>query len=450
MRISTKLALVLSVTVAITVAASCLAFVAAQDSALKRAEVEKERILVESVRKTAEESLLAGDPLMLISRLTDLRRDRPEVAQCRVELDGEWQTVAGPPAPADDEAAPRLIAASLPGGKRATVEIRLSPRLLAQRERREFDLMLRDVARIAGAAILLGVLVSFPLGRSLTRRITGIEAALKDIGSGEFAQVAQSDGSDELTQLARKVNEMSHQLGELDEMKKLLVASVSHELRSPLGAIESQVRGLLARPDGLTPEERASLLSIRKHAARLEHFVSSMLEMSKIERGKLEYAPKPAEIGPVVEDAGVFFSPRARDAGLALGVSVEPDLPSFQFDPDLIAQVLANLLSNAIKFTPSGGRVTLSAGRAGAHGVVVAVSDTGVGLTAEARARIFTPFERVPNALRATGTGLGLAISQAIVQRHGGRIGVESEPGKGSVFKFELPLKPEPAAAARS
>jgi len=232
---------------------------------------------------------------------------------------------------------------------------------------------------------------------------------------------------------------MSRRLGELDEMKKLLVASVSHELRSPLGAIESQVRGMLGEDAAVGPKSRQSLESIRRHAARLEHFVNSMLEMSKIERGKLEFSPRSGDISSIVEDAVLFFTPRSKDAGLFLEKKIEPGIPSFAFDPDLISQVLANLLSNALKFTPKGGTVTVSARRGADGGAVVSVEDTGVGIPAEALKRIFTPFERVPNELRATGTGLGLAISKAVVERHGGRIGVESVEGKGSRFTFELP-----------
>ncbi len=125
--------------------------------------------------------------------------------------------------------------------------------------------------------------------------------------------------------------------------------------------------------------------------------------------------------------------------GLTLEAKAVPGLPVFSFDPDLIAQVLANLVSNALKFTPKGGRVSVSAAVEGRE-AVVRVEDTGVGVPEEARGRIFTPFERVPNKLRATGTGLGLSISKSIVDRHGGRIGVEPRAGGGSVFYFALPL----------
>ncbi|MBI5246825.1 MAG: HAMP domain-containing histidine kinase [Elusimicrobia bacterium] len=430
MKISVKLALVLSVTVALSVAAASLAFVGLQREALRRSEAEKERILLDSVKKVAEESVLAKDPLMLVSYLTYLRRDRPEVTGCRVLLDGEWQTVGG--RSSSEAGTPRKIETTQP------VEVSISERLLAERERREFDAMLRDVVRIAAVAVLAGIVLSIPLSWTMTRRIVVVERALEDIGAGGFAKVEEVGGSDELARLAQGVNEMSRKLGELDEMKKLLVASVSHELRSPLGAIESQVRGMLSGEKNVA-DSRKSLESIRKHAERLEHFVNSMLEMSKIERGKLEFSPRSGEIGPVVEDAVLFFAPKAKDAGLALEAKVAPGLPAFAFDPDLIAQVLANLLSNSLKFTPKGGHVVISARRTAA-GVAVTVEDDGVGIPAEALKRIFTPFERVPNELRANGTGLGLAISKAVVERHGGRIGVESEPGKGSRFTFELPV----------
>lgn len=438
MRIQAKLALLLSLTVAASVAAAGLAFVGLERRALRRAEAEKEALLLDGVRKTAAESLLADDPLMLISYLTALRRDRPEVRSARVELDGAWQAVGAPAR--DPDAAARVVEASLPGDppRTAKVELALSSRLLAQRERAAFDAMLQDALRVGAAAVAAGVLLSFPLAAGLTRRLVRIEAALEEIGRGRFATVAEG-GSDEIGRLARDVNVMSERLRELEEMKKLLVASVSHELRSPLGAIESKVREMLAEPQALTEPEKAGLRSIRTFASRLEHFVSSMLELSKIERGKLEYAPRRAELGPVVEDAAAFFRERAKEAGLTLESRVEPGLPAFAFDPDLVAQVLANLISNALKFTPRGGRVSVEARRDGAR-ARVSVADTGVGVPAEALARIFAPFERVANPLRASGTGLGLAISKAIVERHGGTIGVESAPGKGSVFSFDLPL----------
>lgn len=440
MRIQAKLALALSAAVVVSIAGAGAAFVSLQRRSLRRAEAEKEALLLDGVRKVAGESLLARDPLMLASYLAALRRDRPEVRAARFTLDGEWQAV-GAAAEPEPDAAPREVDASIPGppARGAKVELTLSTRRLVEREDREFAAMLADAVRVGAAAALAAVLLSFPLSAGLVRRLVRVESALDEIGRGRYATVADDSGSDEIARLARNVNAMSGRLRELDEMKKMLVASVSHELRSPLGAIDSQVKAMLDGPQAVGESERGRLQSIRKYASRLEHFVSSMLELSKIERGRLDYAPRVAELGPVVEDAAAFFSARAKESSLELSARVEAGLPAFAFDPDLVAQVLANLISNALKFTPKGGRVTVEARRDGDF-ASVRVVDTGVGIPAEARARIFAPFERVPNELRATGTGLGLAISKAIVERHGGTIGVDSEEGKGSAFYFRLPL----------
>lgn len=215
---------------------------------------------------------------------------------------------------------------------------------------------------------------------------------------------------------------------------------MSHELRSPLEAIDSHARGMSAQLHGLDDATRARLESIHKNASRLGHFVSSLLEMSKIERGRLDYAPKPSELEPLIRDLVLFLAPRAAEAKLSLSAEVEPGLPVFSFDPDLITQVLTNLVSNALKFTPAGGKVLVSVKREGPGKVICSVEDTGVGIPPEALQQIFAPFMRIPNSMRANGTGLGLSISKKIVETHGGRIAVESSAGKGSRFYFELPL----------
>ncbi|MEK7383300.1 MAG: HAMP domain-containing sensor histidine kinase [Elusimicrobiota bacterium] len=440
MTIRSKLALILGVAIAATVGASCLAFVELQRLALRRSEVEKERILLQSVSRVARESALAADPLMLLDYLRFLRRDRPEVSRCRVLLDGEWQEVGGPTAPEPADTTVRHVVEVAQTGSTASVEILISSRLLALREREEFAIMLRNVLRVGAALAVLGLLLSIPLSWTLTRRIVLIQSVLSAIAAGRFGAAVEARGADEIAELARGVNDMSRRLGELEEMKKVFIASVSHELRSPLEAIDGHARDLGKSFPGLDETTRARLESIHKNAVRLGHFVSSLLEMSKIERGQLDYAPRPGEIGPVVADLILFLGPRAAKAGLTLTSEVEPGLPAFDFDPDLITQVLTNLVSNAIKFTPSGGRILVSVRRAPGL-VVCAVEDTGVGIAASALGRIFAPFERAPNPMHATGTGLGLAISKKIVEMHGGLIAVESQTGRGSRFYFELPFK---------
>ncbi len=449
MKIQFKLALILGATIAAVVGLSCLAFVGLQRDSLRRSEVEKVHLLLESVERVGRESLLAADPLMLLDYLRFLRRDKPEVRHSRVLLDGEWQEVGGPAAPEPADATTRRqLEISLPDGKASvSVELLLSTRLLAERERREFSLMLRNVGRAGAGLAVLGLLLSIPLSWTLTRRIVLMKKVLGAVAEGNYTESVPADGADELAELGRGVNDMSRRLGELDAMKKLFIASVSHELRSPLEAIDSHARGMSAQLHGLDDATRARLESIHKNASRLGHFVSSLLEMSKIERGQLDYAPKPNEIEPLVKDLVLFLAPRAAEASLALSGEVEPGIAAFAFDQDLITQVLTNLVSNAIKFTPAGGRVTVSVKREGPDKLVCAVEDTGVGIPAPALEKIFAPFMRVPNSMHANGTGLGLAISKKIVEMHGGRIAVESSAGKGSRFYFELPLKA--AAASR-
>jgi two-component system phosphate regulon sensor histidine kinase PhoR len=267
-----------------------------------------------------------------------------------------------------------------------------------------------------------------------------IEKVLREIGEGKLGVQTPVSGRDEIAELAHGVNAMSARLIEVDEMKKTFVASVTHELRSPLGVIESYVKILLSSQTQLDAQGRSSLEKIGASAERLSHFVTNLLDMAKIERGKLDFSPRPSDIASVVEDTVSFFKPRAEELGIRLGCDSEKGLPPLSMDPDLIAHVLTNLLSNALKFTRPGGAVSVELKRLNGN-IECAVRDTGVGIPSEAVVRIFTPFERVKNPLRSTGVGLGLAISKSIVELHGGDIGVTSVPQEGSRFYFNLPVK---------
>ena len=440
MGIRTKLALVLSLGIAAATAATACAFWSLQVAALRESEEEKVRLLLDAVRQSARESLVSQDPLVVLDQLATLRRQRPELHHARVLWKGVWHDVGGqaPPDPPGGVRRER-VAAAAPDGGAAEVEALLSSRVLEERSRRERQALARNAARAGGAVAALGLLLSALVAGALTRRIVRIERALAEIGEGKLGASVSVGGSDEVSRLARGVSDMSARLQELDRMKKTFVASVTHELRSPLGAIQSQARHALGSAEALPERARAALDRVLRSAERLEHFVASLLEMARIERGQLDFTPRPADLGRIVEDVAAFFEPRAREAGLRLQADVAPGLPPLTLDPDLIAQVATNLVSNAIKFTPAGGAIRVSAGPAG-RGAAFEVLDSGIGIPPEALPRLFKPFERAPNAPAGKGTGLGLAIAKSIVDLHRGRITVRSEVGKGTAIRVELPL----------
>ncbi|MBI4370849.1 MAG: HAMP domain-containing histidine kinase [Elusimicrobia bacterium] len=440
MSIRLKLAVVLSLAMAAATAAAVSVCLVVQGRSLRAAQEEKVRVLIGSVQAMAGEAQLARDPLMLLDYLSFLGRVRPEVLGARARFRGRWREAPGfRPPPRDD--AVRVEAVEVPALREfpaVGAELRFSRYRLDAHLRASRLLLTRKLLKGASALLLGALLASALLGWTLTSRLVAIERALDAIGAGRLDQGVPERGADEVASLARGINAMVGRLRELDEMKRAFVASVTHELKAPLFAIESYARLLLKDAKGLEAEERRHVERIGENAARLAHFVTSLLDLARIERGKLDYKPRPADLGRLVEDAVLFLRARAAEEGQSLTVSVEPGLPPFPVDADLIGQVITNLVSNAIKFTPRGGsiRVTLARRDGGAE---CAVEDTGVGVPADALGRLFQPFERVKNALKAPGTGLGLAIAKSIVEIHGGRIGVSSQPGRGSRFYFRLP-----------
>ncbi|MBI4060243.1 MAG: HAMP domain-containing histidine kinase [Elusimicrobia bacterium] len=445
MSIRLKLAFLLSFAIAFTAAGAAAVFFVIEDGTLRAGEEEKVRILMQSVRTMAVESQLAKDPLMLLDYLSYLSRDRPQVLSARANFSGRWQDAEGAkPVASDDRLRTEIVTAPEASGQRAVVAaVNFSTKAFEQRIAAARAALAADLGGAALAVLLVGVLLSIPLGWTMTRRLIVIERALADVGEGRLDRKIPDRGSDEVAKLAKGVNAMTARLRELEDMKRTFVASVTHELRSPLFSIDSYVRMLLAEAKGLNPEERRQLERIQQNAARLAHFVTSLLNTAKIERGSMECHPRLCDLARLVEDAALFQRPRAAEEGKTLLIEIEPGLPQLHIDPDLITQVVTNLVSNAVKFTRRGGRVTVGLKRAvdAGRGVVECfVADTGVGIPAEALPNLFRPFGRVKNSISVIGTGLGLSIVKSLVELNGGTVGVESVPERGSRFCFRLPL----------
>jgi signal transduction histidine kinase/ActR/RegA family two-component response regulator len=235
--------------------------------------------------------------------------------------------------------------------------------------------------------------------------------------------------------------ETTEQLRELDRLKTQFLANMSHELRTPLNSIIGFSRVMLKGIDGpLTELQEADLSSIYNSGQHLLSLINSILDMSKIEAGKMDLSFDEVVLSEIFDVVISTTGALLKDQPIEMRSEVPDDLPTVWADAQRVRQVLTNLMSNAVKFTQDG-HITLRA-EAGPEFVTVSVNDTGIGIEPEAQKRLFIPFQQVDASTtrRAGGTGLGLAISHSFVQMHGGEIWVESEPDKGSTFFFTLPV----------
>jgi signal transduction histidine kinase len=228
-------------------------------------------------------------------------------------------------------------------------------------------------------------------------------------------------------------------LRELDELKTQFVNAVTHDLRTPLTSIKGFGEFLEEEVGGsLSPEQKGFVRHIQQSGRRLERLVNDLLDFARIEAGTFHLRLVRADLGAQVRENVESLQPLFRDARVALRLSVpEAPLPAW-IDPERIDQVLGNLMTNAAKFTPPGGQVDVRL-FAEAGGLRCEVEDTGLGIAPADFGKLFHRFSQLQAGNAKGGTGLGLSISKAIVEAHGGRIGVESELGRGSLFWFTLP-----------
>ena len=236
-------------------------------------------------------------------------------------------------------------------------------------------------------------------------------------------------------------------LRELDRLKDEFVAIVSHELRTPLTAIRGSLQLLLA-DNATTDPGHTELLAVGlKSCERLVRIINDMLDLSKIEAGRLQLNRALLSVETLLTQAAADLEPVAAQAGVRLATLVEPGLPPVNGDADRLTQALVNLVSNAIKFSPAGSTVQIAA-RITRLGVAIGVTDQGRGIAPEDISRLFQKFRQLdqPGTRRTGGTGLGLAITKGIVEEHGGTVVVDSLPGTGTTFTFTLPVGTGPDA----
>ena len=243
--------------------------------------------------------------------------------------------------------------------------------------------------------------------------------------------------------LFHEIEDKSRQLEVANKHKSEFLANMSHELRTPLNAIIGFSEVLRERLFGDVNEKQDDYLKdIHSSGRHLLSLINDILDLSKIEAGRMELEPSTFELRGVMENALTLVRERAQRHEILLGLDVGADIGDVTADERKLKQILVNLLTNAVKFTPDGGRVDVNARRDGAD-IVIAVADTGIGIAPEDQEAVFEEFRQVGRSYtnKQEGTGLGLALTRKFVELHGGRIWLESTPGKGSTFTFTLPTR---------
>lgn len=312
----------------------------------------------------------------------------------------------------------------------------------------------RTAAAVALLTLGIGALLTIAMIALLTRPLTALTRATERIRNSGFSDAlredffADSDRDDEIGRLGRTFRETFDRLGEetervrtVDAKRREMIASVSHDLRTPLTALIGQIETLRLKHATLTPGTQQHLLErALQNAQHLRRLTETLAELASLDDPDFRAQPEPIALGELADDVVQRFSATAQQAGVTLDVDYPDGLPLTRADAALVERALSNLLDNAIRVTPPGGNVHVRALRE-ARGVRLEVADDGPGVAPEDEERIFDRFYQASRHREQRGSsGLGLAIVKRVAELHGGQAGLRREAGHGSIFFIELPL----------
>ena len=324
--------------------------------------------------------------------------------------------------------------------------------MLARIDESQADYQVAQLMMVAFAlgSILLALGLGYSISWSVIEPVRRMDERFSRLAAGDFSGKVSVANRDELGKLSENLNRMSDELGRLyrqletaNRHKSEFLANMSHELRTPLNAVIGFSEVLQERMFGDLNDKQADYVNdIHSSGRHLLALINDILDLSKIEAGRMELEPSDFDLPAMLETTLTLVRERAQRNGIALSLEAAPEVGTVRGDERKLKQVTLNLLSNAVKFTPEGGAVRLGAKMNGSA-IEVSVADTGVGIAPEDQALVFEEFRQVgsDSARKAEGTGLGLALAKKFIELHGGTIRLESAPGRGSTFTFTLPVQ---------
>lgn len=281
-------------------------------------------------------------------------------------------------------------------------------------------------------ALLLGVFVA----RTLTRPLRELTGATRALARGDLQPQVNIHAADEIGELAQAFNQMSADLAQAQQARKQMTADIAHDLRNPLTVLGGYLESLA---DGKLKPSPERFAAMQAEVAHLQRLVDDLRTLSLADAGELRLQKEPARVVDLLERVADSYRNQAEAQGIRLGVQADAGLTEIALDPARMEQVLGNLVSNALRYTPEGGEIWLN-GRQAEGGVILEVIDNGSGISPEIVPHIFERSFRGDSSRSGDESGLGLAIAKSIVTLHGGQIGVESVPGRGSRFWIQIQL----------